>query len=167
MQNLWSPWRSEYISSSDAREHASCFLCMCAAATEATVENLVVAQFKHTIVVMNRYPYNAGHLLIAPREHIGELDALQSDVAHEFMDVLQTAVRITREVLQPHGCNVGANLGRVAGAGVPDHLHMHVLPRWSGDTNFMPTIAETKVISESIAETWRRFNEAFASAPKP
>ncbi|MDZ4746321.1 MAG: HIT domain-containing protein [bacterium] len=164
MNSLWSPWRSQYVGSSDEREKGECFLCRCAAQPEPTFDNLVVARFTSTMVVMNRYPYNAGHLLIAPYEHQGELTALSTLQSHELMDVLSLAVRVTQEVLKPQGCNVGANLGSVAGAGVPNHLHLHTVPRWLGDTNFMPTVADTKVMSQSMEDLWIKFREAFLRA---
>lgn len=164
MNRLWSPWRSEYLASTEERDAGECFLCRCAAATELSADNLLVARYENTLVVMNRYPYNAGHLLIAPCVHEGELTLLSRTHAHELMDVLQLSLRITQEVLAPHGCNIGANLGRAAGAGVPNHLHLHTVPRWSGDTNFMPTVADVKVVSESMAELWKKFRDAFERA---
>lgn len=164
MNNLWSPWRSEYIASSVERDNGACFLCTCASAPVPTVDNLLVARFENTMVVMNRYPYNAGHLLVAPYAHEGDLTALNRAQAHELMDVLQLALRVTQDVLAPHGCNVGANLGRTAGAGVPNHLHLHTVPRWAGDTNFMPVVADMKVISTSMEQLWASFLDAFNAA---
>jgi ATP adenylyltransferase len=161
MDQLWSPWRSNYITSADEQNAEGCFLCRCADSNELSLENLVVARFEHVFVVMNRYPYNAGHLLIAPKEHTGELSTLSKEVAHQLMEITQLSLRVTESVMKPHGCNVGANLGRLAGAGVPDHLHIHTVPRWSGDTNFMPTIAETKMMSNSLEELWAKFCDAF------
>lgn len=160
MEQLWSPWRSTYIRSADERNAEGCFLCNCAAA-EPNVDDLVVAKFAHTVVVMNRFPYNAGHLLVAPIVHEGDIRALPAEVAHELMDVVRIAIDVLEEVLHPHGCNVGANLGRHAGAGVPDHLHIHVVPRWSGDTNFMPVLADVKMISDSLEELWQQIREGF------
>lgn len=164
MEQLWSPWRSSYIASSAERSAGGCFLC--AAATEEVddLSVLVVARFPSTIVVLNRYPYNAGHLLIAPAAHIAGLDALPREHAHELMDVTQTALRLLETELHPHGINVGANLGAAAGAGVPGHLHVHLVPRWNGDTNFMPVIGEVKVVSEQLEEMWTRFSAAFREA---
>ncbi len=164
MNKLWSPWRSAYIASSEERDNGECFLCRCATATVPTVDSLLVARFEYTMVVMNRYPYNAGHLLVAPYEHQGELTALSRSQSNELMDVLKLSLRLTQEVLAPHGCNIGANLGRAAGAGVPNHLHLHTVPRWSGDTNFMPTVGDVKVVSESMADLWQKFRDAFECA---
>ncbi|NQW29248.1 MAG: HIT domain-containing protein [Ignavibacteria bacterium] len=160
MEQLWSPWRSDYIQSAHSDDAGSCFLCACAnSAVDETL--LVVADFENSFVVLNKFPYNAGHLLIAPKAHEPELTALSRDTAHELMTVLQLSLKVTQSVLKPHGCNVGANLGRAAGAGVPQHLHLHIVPRWNGDTNFMPTIGDVKVISESVHKLWKDFSEAF------
>jgi len=164
MEQLWSPWRSEYIGTADDRNASGCFLCDCASATENSRENLVVARFEHCFVVMNRYPYNAGHLLIAPYVHHEDLATLDPSVASNIMSVVQKTVAITQQVLSPHGINVGANLGRHAGAGIPDHLHFHTVPRWNGDTNFMPVLADVKVVSDDLFSTWERFVRAFAES---
>lgn len=162
MDRLWSPWRSEYIGTADESNEQGCFLCACAALPEITFQTLVVARFEHCFVVMNRFPYNAGHLLIAPAIHHADLATLDPTIAASLMSVLQLSARVTQRVLAPHGLNVGANLGRAAGAGVPDHLHFHTVPRWNGDTNFMPALADVKVVSEELSSTWSRFAEAFA-----
>ena len=164
MDNLWSPWRSHYVSTPNERTSEGCFLCRATISTvdpEAARGALVVAAFEHTIVLLNRYPYNAGHLLIAPRQHVGDLTTLPSEVTHELMDATQLGLRVLESELHPHGVNVGANLGASAGAGVPDHLHIHLVPRWNGDTNFMPVIGETKVVSEFIDVMCDRFILAF------
>lgn len=161
MEHLWSPWRSAYLQQADARNAEGCFLCGCAADADRTEQNLVVAQFAHTIVVMNRYPYNAGHLLVAPRAHLGDLATMDAAIAHEIMTVTQACVQVLQGVLQPHGCNIGANLGVDAGAGVPDHVHMHVVPRWRGDTNFMPVLADIKMVGARLEELWSQLCTAF------
>ena len=161
MDNLWSPWLSQYVASADETNAEGCFLCRCAQETPSN-SNLVVASFDHTFVVLNRYPYNAGHVLVAPHEHVGDLVALDANVSHELMDVTQLSLKVVAEVLSPHAANIGANLGRHAGAGVPDHLHMHIVPRWNGDTNFMSTISETKVVSDALDDLWTRFSAGFA-----
>jgi ATP adenylyltransferase len=112
---------------------------------------------------MNRYPYNAGHLMVVPNIHCGDFGTLPADVAAEMMSVMQLSHTALTEMFHPHGFNMGANLGRVAGAGVPDHLHMHLLPRWNGDTNFMPLISETKVVSESLVDTARELRSVFST----
>lgn len=170
MDNLWSPWRSEYIER-HAAEHGShrsdepehCFLCKAVSAETFSINNLVVAKTGHTVVILNKFPYNAGHLLIAPFSHVAELHMLNSGEYTDLMDVLRQSCSILNSVLKPHGFNIGANIGVDAGAGVPAHLHIHVVPRWRGDTNFMPTLAEIKVVSESLTTTWQQFSQAFSS----
>jgi ATP adenylyltransferase len=157
MQQLWSPWRSHYVGSPEASE---CFLC---AATHSTigVENLVVHRTTSTIVVMNRFPYNAGHLLVSPSEHCATIGELGAERMSELMMVVAQCIDVLTELLKPDGFNVGANLGRAAGAGVPGHLHMHVVPRWNGDTNFMATIDDVRVVSSSLETLYTSIFEAF------
>mgnify|MGYP003473050788 CR=1 FL=1 len=164
MEQLWSPWRSTYIASTAERSADECFLCAAALEVDDPQSALVVARFPSTIVVLNRYPYNAGHMLVAPIEHVAGLASLSSDAAHELMDVTQIALRVLESELHPHGVNVGANLGAAAGAGVPGHLHVHLVPRWNGDTNFMPVVGEVKVVSESLMDMWAKFSAAFREA---
>lgn len=163
MEQLWSPWRSEYIQSAHQNSDEQCFLCDCSKCG-VNEDSLVVASFDHSFVVLNKFPYNAGHLLIAPKVHQAELAVLDEEIARELMSVLQLSLRITNTILKPHGCNVGANLGRAAGAGVPQHLHLHIVPRWNGDTNFMPTVGDVKVVSESMVKLWDQFANAFKGA---
>lgn len=139
---------------------------MAAPVGETSQDYLVVSSYEHCLVILNRYPYNAGHLLIAPRKHVADLATLDSQIARELIDVTQLSLRALEQELQPHGVNVGANLGASAGAGVPDHLHIHLVPRWNGDTNFMPVIGETKVVSELIDVMWTRFVDTFRSLEK-
>jgi len=160
MHNLWSPWRSVYIERPEERGD-QCFLCAAAAQEVDSTENLVVARFPNTFVLLNRFPYNAGHLMVVPYDHVGNLTDLEEAVAAEIMTSVQASLRVMQTVLKPHGVNVGANLGAHAGAGVPDHVHVHLVPRWQGDTNFMPTIAETKVASSALDDLWDSFRKAF------
>ncbi|MFN8361326.1 MAG: HIT domain-containing protein [Candidatus Kapaibacterium sp.] len=163
MDNLWSPWRSQYINSFGAtdQQDEGCFLCAGASHTHEDHERLIVARFRTCYVVMNRYPYNSGHILVAPYRHIGELPSLTIEERTELMDILNKASEVLTEVYKPHGINIGANIGRAAGAGVPGHLHFHLVPRWNGDTNFMPLFAEVKVISESMEEAYHQLHQAF------
>lgn len=134
----------------------------CAKQAEARdQENLILHRGRHNFALLNLYPYTTGHLMVAPYAHIAMLDELPPEAAAELMDLTQTAVRLLRAVYRPHGLNVGMNLGECAGAGIAGHLHMHVLPRWPGDANFMTTIGETRVMPEELGETWRRLREAF------
>lgn len=162
MDQLWSPWRSAYLQREHERNADGCFLCTCAHAAEATEQNLMVARFEHTVVVMNRYPYNAGHLLVAPKAHLGDLATLDPVISAELMSTTQLALRVVAAVLSPHGCNVGINLGTDAGAGVPDHVHVHIVPRWRGDTNFMPVLADVRMVGTRLEDLWHSYNAAFA-----
>ena len=162
MDILWAPWRSQYI---DTFKHPAgeeeCFFCAAVNDTAHDRERLVVARAEHCIVLLNRYPYNGGHLLIAPKEHIGDLSLLSAEVACELMTLSQIAIRVINSISSPHAYNVGMNLGRSAGAGVPGHLHQHVIPRWDGDTGFVSTICDMKVISQAMDNTWQEINAGF------
>jgi len=125
------------------------------------VENLVIGVTTHTVAMLNRYPYNAGHLLIAPRQHCANIADLESEAAADLMSMLQSCVQAIQSSMHPHAVNIGANLGKDAGAGVPDHLHFHIVPRWHADTNFMTVLSETRVINESLAQTWAILHEAW------
>lgn len=162
MEQLWSPWRSAYVS--DEHRHASsdCFLCSASEQGADDAEWLVVARFPSTIVVLNRYPYNAGHVLIAPHVHEGNLVQLTDVQAQELMFATRVVVKALESELHPHGVNIGINMGAAAGAGVPGHLHIHCVPRWNGDTNFMPVLGDTKVISELLPEMRARLAEVVA-----
>lgn len=164
LEQLWAPWRLAYIKGSEKpapqRElpllpdaDADCFLCR-AAVDEDLRGNLVVARTANTLVILNRYPYNNGHLLVAPRKHTGRLDTLDTATLHECLAFIQRVIVIQERELSAQGFNIGLNLGRVAGAGVPGHLHWHIVPRWAADSNFMPVTAGTKVISQSLDALW-------------
>jgi ATP adenylyltransferase len=124
--------------------------------------NLLVHRSAHSFVCLNRYPYNSGHLLVVPRAHLSDLDLLEPGDFSDLQRELRRAVRVLGKVYRPDGLNVGMNLGQVAGAGIADHLHWHVVPRWGGDTNFMPVLANTRVVVEALDEAWRRLSAAFA-----
>ena len=124
--------------------------------------NLLVHRSAHSFVCLNRYPYNSGHLLVVPRAHLSDLDLLEPADFSDLQRELRRAVRVLGKVYRPDGLNVGMNLGKVAGAGIADHLHWHVVPRWGGDTNFMPVLANTRVVVEALDEAWRRLSAAFA-----
>lgn len=153
MDRLWTPWRMQYVSSADSTP--GCFLCAHAADPNDSA-HLVVLRGAAAMALLNLYPYNTAHLLIAPYAHGGDLAALDSVVAAELMTLTQRMVRLIQEEYQPHGFNVGLNLGRVAGAGLPDHLHIHVVPRWGGDTNFMTVVGDAKVMPERLEQTYER-----------
>ncbi len=123
--------------------------------------NLVTWRGDGCVVLMNKFPYNSGHLMIAPAAHVGSLADLDDEQAVQLHRALRLSLAVLRETMSPEGFNVGANLGRAAGAGIPDHVHLHVVPRWNGDTNFMPVIAEVKVVNEHLERTWEKLREAF------
>ena len=155
---LWAPWRIEYI---ESIKPPGCFLCL-GAAQAPSVETLVLGRGSRTVVLLNRYPYASGHILIAPRAHLGDLAQLPDEVVVESARMVKLAVGVLGQAMSPHGFNVGINLGEAAGAGVPDHLHWHIVPRWTADTNFMPMLADTRVVPEHLEATWRRLHGAFA-----
>ena len=163
MERLWSPWRSEYIASAGAAnsESGSCVLCRLHADVDNDEINLVVHRAPLSFIVLNRYPYISGHLLIVPNDHIGELDDAPKETTDEMMDLTKRSQTALREVYRPEGFNVGMNLGHAAGAGIVDHIHIHILPRWTGDTNFMTTVSETRVIPEDLATTYRKLRGKF------
>lgn len=149
MDQLWAPWRMEYILTNQHDRPQGCFLC--AGWRERNDrENLVVYRAERTLVVLNKFPYNNGHLLVAPAAHKGQWSELAEAEMLELMQVLGLMLDVLTKSIKPDGFNIGVNLGRVAGAGLPDHLHWHVVPRWDGDTNFMPILADTKVIVQSL-----------------
>lgn len=157
---LWAPWRMEYIENSELSE--GCVFCE-KPAENSDRENLIVHRGQKSFVIMNRYPYNNGHLMVVPYRHTCDLDSLYADEKSEIFDLLISSRKVLNQVMHPHGYNIGMNLGRVAGAGIEDHLHFHILPRWSGDTNFMPLIGHAKVVSESLECTWDKLSQAFLS----
>lgn len=151
----------EYIKGSD--RHDACFLCDTSSAdVDQDEDNLIIARGNTAFVILNRYPYNTGHLMIAPYRHIGELDDLSHEELDEIWAWMRRSVAAHREASQPEGFNIGINLGTVAGAGVPGHIHLHVVPRWGGDTNFMPVVANAKVLPELLSETLARLRPLLA-----
>jgi ATP adenylyltransferase len=160
VERLFTPWRREFIEASASHKGQACFLCA-SSAQQADEENLIVHRDQRVFVILNRYPYNSGHLLVAPYAHTGDFAALDAPTAADLMHVTQRSVGVLQEVYQPHAFNLGLNLGRTAGAGLPDHLHVHVVPRWDGDTNFMPIVGDTKVLPESLDQTYARLAPRF------
>lgn len=147
---LWAPWRIKYIESPRTEV---CIFCI----NEETAkdrENLILYRGSRSFIIMNRYPYNTGHLMVAPYRHVGDLLVLTDDELLDLVKNVNLSVRILKETLKPEGFNIGINMGKVAGAGVEDHIHIHVVPRWAGDTNFMPTIAQVKVMPELLEATY-------------
>jgi ATP adenylyltransferase len=160
-QPLWAPWRLEYIQ--QAGERPGCVFCDEATGSIEPTASLLVHRGEEAIVLLNKYPYSSGHLMIAPRRHVGELGEVADAEALEVHRHAARAIETLRAVYGPDGFNLGWNLGRVAGAGIADHVHLHVVPRWSGDTNFMPVLADVKVIPEHLLETRDRLREAWSS----
>ncbi len=163
MDRLWSPWRYEYIASGGVADSESdgCVFCKVKAEPDKDDTNFVVHRGSHNFIVLNIFPYVSGHLLIVPYEHVGELDAATKDTTDELMDLTKRCQTALREIYQPAGFNIGMNLGKSAGAGIVDHIHIHILPRWTGDTNFMTTVSNTRVIPEDLATTYRKLREKF------
>jgi ATP adenylyltransferase len=144
---LWAPWRLEYIAKAD--EHDECIFC-------APDEALLVHRGERALVLLNKFPYSSGHLMVAPARHTGDFASLDGDEATEIHSLAASAMGALAQEYEPQGFNLGWNLGRIAGAGITDHVHQHVVPRWAGDTNFMPVLADVKVLPEHLLETARR-----------
>lgn len=159
MDRLWTPWRYRYISTADPGKDL-CIFCHKPGENKDR-ENLLVYRGVRNFVILNLFPYTSGHLMIAPFDHVPTLEDADEETAAELMVLTRKAERLLRAVYNPHGINLGMNIGAAAGAGVAGHIHMHVLPRWNGDANFMTTIAETRVVPETLDETWRRLSAAF------
>ena len=150
LDRIWAGWRSEYVADPNTgRDDLGCVICRLIDAPD-DVEALVLERTSHTITVMNLYPYGSGHLMVAPLDHVASIDDLTDEANVELARAQVRAVQAIRRAYEPDGINLGANLGRAAGAGVPGHVHVHVLPRWNGDTNFMTSIAEVRVLPESL-----------------
>ena len=160
---LWAPWRLAYITTNkDQPQAEGCFLCRYAATPEQDSENLVVARAKGVLTVLNRFPYNNGHLLVAPTAHKASLTELDDSELLACQHALQRMIEIIGRTMFAEGFNIGLNLGKVAGAGVPVHLHWHIVPRWNGDVNYMPALAGVSVIPQSLVELHRILTEALA-----
>ena len=161
MQRLWSPWRSKYIASGVDSNAAECVFCRIGASPDQDEQNFVLHRDEHAFVVLNLYPYITGHLMVVPYVHTSELDVLAKEITDEMMDLTKRAQKALREVYSPAGFNMGMNLGSAAGAGIADHVHIHFLPRWSGDTNFMTTVGESRVIPEALEVTYAKLRPKF------
>ena len=160
MERLWSPWRHEYISqiTTSKSNFSACIFCD-AHRSSNDEQNLVVHRGTFNFVILNRYPYISGHLMIAPYDHLAELDSTPKGTTDELMDLAKRCQTALRNAYHPEGFNVGMNLGRVAGAGVADHFHLHMMQRWGGDTNFMTTVGETRVLSEDLNTTYQKLRD--------
>jgi len=157
---LWAPWRMEYILSP---KRGKCFICE--AVKDLQREDALVLHVSDLgLVLLNRFPYNPGHILIAPKRHVDSIGDMTSKERGEIIELLHLSLGVVKEVMNPEGFNVGMNLGKISGAGLEDHIHLHVVPRWGGDTNFMPVLANVKVVPEHLKKTYRKLRKAFQEA---
>ncbi len=186
MDILWTPWRFAYVSSAEGPSRPgvpaslaawpgdkNCVFCNLLASVDYAIDNGMdrneaeavgglIKRGEHCFICLNAFPYTSGHVMVLPYAHLDRVAALPTAAAHEMIDLAQLTERALQQLYRPHGFNFGMNVGQAAGAGVAGHLHMHAMPRWTGDTNFMTTIAETRVLPEDLATTWKRLREAFA-----
>jgi ATP adenylyltransferase len=160
MNHIWSPWRMKYIETNHKDE--GCVFCN-AQAKEDGAENLIAFSGDRAYVILNLFPYTSGHLMVVPFVHIATLEELDALTRAEMMELTSQCISVLRKTYNPQGFNVGANIGEAAGAGVPGHVHIHIVPRWGGDTNFMSTLGETRVLPETIEDTYRRVRKGFES----
>ncbi|OGO46140.1 MAG: HIT family hydrolase [Chloroflexi bacterium RBG_16_64_43] len=164
MKYLWSPWRMEYIQ--DHTRDSACVFCEAWAGGEDE-RTLLLHRGQSAFVILNRFPYTSGHLMVVPVVHLPTLEEVPLPTLTEVMALTQTALKALRQVYRPQAFNVGANIGELAGAGIADHVHLHVVPRWAGDTNFMATLAETRVLPEALDETYHRLHAAWPEPNAP
>ena len=153
MENLWSPWRMKYVT--DTENPDGCVFCTAPAQADDAAR-LIVHRGKDCFAILNRDPYTSGHLMVVPFAHVSSIELLTPDVRAELFEMVNRAIGVLREVYHPDGFNVGINMGEAAGAGIAEHAHVHIVPRWAGDTSFMSTVGETRVIPEELAVTWQR-----------
>lgn len=167
MEKLWSPWRSNYIESfKQKKEDESCVFCRAQKEGLESDDCLIVYRSGKCFVTLNLYPYNSGHLMVIPNRHTSQFSSIAADEMKEIMDVVQLTMKALEIAMKPQGYNFGANLGKAAGAGIDEHIHFHVLPRWNGDTNFMPALGEVKIISQDLLVTKKNLITAFNEALK-
>ena len=163
MNHLWSPWRMKYIRRQKTPK--GCVFCD-AVQKEDGESNLIVARGKRVFVILNRYPYTSGHIMIVPFEHIGSFEKMDEETSAEVMHLIRQGITALDQIYKPDGYNMGANLGASAGAGIANHIHFHLVPRWDGDTNFMTSIGETRVLPEDLSETFRQIKNAWPKYQK-
>ena len=162
MDVLFSPWRYEYLTSGEKSPESFCVFCDLLAEDERTdAEKLIVHRACHNYIVLNKFPYISGHLLIVPFSHVSDLDRADKETTDELMDLTKRCQTVLRAAYNPQGFNLGMNLGKAAGAGVAGHIHLHIMPRWFGDTNFTTTVGETRVIPEDLTTTYRKLRDKF------
>ena len=162
LRTVFAPWRLKYILGFKHRTaRKGCFLCDAAKNPESDEKNLVLYRGERAFIIMNRYPYNTGHLMIAPYRHVGDWTELTSEERAEIAELIALAEEKLRKLLRPDGFNVGINIGDVAGAGLPGHVHVHIVPRWKGDTNFLPVISDVRLVPEDVEGTYKRLKPLF------
>jgi ATP adenylyltransferase len=159
MERLWAPWRMQYVG---VEQRPGCLFCRVIENPDDPDAELVVWRPEGAIVLLNRFPYNPGHAMVAPIAHVSTLEDLDDDQSLALMRAVRRTLTVVRGTMNPHGFNVGANIGNAAGAGIPDHVHLHVVPRWNGDTNFMAVIDDVKIVNEALAQTADKLKRAFA-----
>lgn len=160
MDALWAPWRIKYVAGKRIRK---CIFC---SALRSRKENYIVCRSTHSFSMLNLFPYNNGHVMISPRRHVKELAQLKDEELLDLFETLHHTKKLVDKILRPHGYNIGINMSFTAGAGIPGHLHVHLVPRWRGDTNFMPVVYNTKVVSQSLDELQRRLKNAQSKSDK-
>lgn len=161
MNRIWAPWRGEYVESIDSPSDGECIFCREFSKDKNNQENLVLYVDSKAVVMMNKFPYNNGHILIAPVNHTSSLESLDEATSSHLTKLINLSITSLKDCYSPDGFNIGMNIGRIAGAGIPDHIHYHVVPRWSGDSNFMPAIGETKVMPEHILRSVEKLKPYF------
>ncbi len=163
MEKMWSPWRSAYIESFKTKsDNEKCIFCSAVMQDLTDDQSLVVYKGRNVFVVLNLYPYNNGHLMVVPNRHICTLDDLTDEENAEIMKLIRLSSNALSEIMSPHGFNIGANIGKAAGAGIDTHIHFHIVPRWNGDTNFMPVLGDVKVISQDLQRTKKDLIESIS-----
>jgi ATP adenylyltransferase len=158
MKHIWAPWRMEYIMKHEHKK--DCIFCT-ALEQEDGPQNLVLYRAPHAFAILNRYPYSNGHLMVVPAAHEAAFELLDLEIRHAIMDLMAQSVQVLTKVYSPEGFNVGANIGSAAGAGIADHVHFHIVPRWSGDTNFMASVGQTRVLPETLEDTYQRLRQVW------
>jgi len=157
MKYLWAPWRMEYI---EMEKPKGCIFCE-KAGQDNDAENYILYRGSKNFIILNTYPYNPGHLMIAPYRHIANLEEMTEEERHEHFDIVSRSIEVLRRELNPGGFNVGVNIGRAAGAGIEDHVHTHIVPRWQGDTNYMTVVSDIRVVPEALAKTYKKLKGKF------
>ena len=157
MKQIWAPWRIKYIQMEKVK---GCILCE-KPRQNSDVQNYILHRGEKNFIMLNSYPYNPGHLMIAPYRHVASLEELANEELHEHFGIVSRSLKVLRQVFNPAGFNIGINMGKVAGAGIDDHIHTHIVPRWQGDTNFMPVLSDVRIVPQALAETYEKLKGKF------